>query len=167
MTKLSDDPKERVDEEKCPADIALYGLHVLRVGGDKEWPEFTYSVGLFRTFGLAEVIILGLRGELAHSLLNELAACARAGKQYQVREMADGLLDGLQVTFRPIPSEHVVAHFGWALWYYDGEPFPALQLVFPSTAGVWPWDSEASDFVRTQQPILETAPLPEWARAAT
>ena len=81
--------------------------------------------------------------------------------------MLDGLLDGFQVTFRPVPLEHVRAHYGWALWYYDGEAFPAMQLIFPTTAGIWPWDPEASEFVRTTQPVLETAPLPDWARAAT
>jgi hypothetical protein len=167
MRILSDDPKERVGEEKCLTDIERYGLHVMRVAGDKEWPEFTYSVGLYHSFGLPEVIILGLRGQLAHSILNELAARARAGKRYQVGEMVDGLLEGFQVTFRPVPPEHLVAHFGWALWYYEGEPFPTLQLVFPSTAGVWPWDPAASEFIRTQQPILQSVPVPDWAREAT
>jgi hypothetical protein len=166
MPKLSDDPKERASEEKCLADVAQYGLHVIRVHGDEAWPEFTYSVGLYRTFELPEVIIVGLRRELAHWILNELAARARAGERFQAGDMVDGLLDGFQVTFRPVSSEHVVAHFGWALWYYDHQPFPTLQLVFPSTAGVWPWEPEASEFMRTQQPLLETAPLPEWARAA-
>jgi Domain of unknown function (DUF4262) len=166
MPKLSDDPKERAGEEKCLADVERHGLHVIKVHGDAEWPEFTYSVGLYRTFGLPEVIIVGLRAELAHWILNELAARARAGERFQAGDMLDGLLEGFLVTFRPVSPEHVAAHFGWALWFYDHELFPTLQLVFPSTAGVWPWDPDASEFLRTQQPLLETAPLPEWARAA-
>jgi hypothetical protein len=121
---------------------------------------------LYRTFGLPEVIIVGLRGELAHWILNELAARARGGERFKAGVMVDGLLDGFGVTFRAVSPEHVLAHFGWALWYYDHEPFPTLQLVFPTTAGVWPWDPEASEFLRTQQPLLETAPLPAWARGA-
>ena len=166
MPRLSDDPKERAGEEKCLADIEEYGLHVMRVSGDDEWPAFTYSVGLYRTFGLPEVIVVGLRAELAHWILNELAARARAGERYQTGDVLDGLLEGFPVTFRPVSLEHVVAHFGWALWYYGHEPFPTLQLVFPSTAGIWPWDRAASGDVRRQQPLLETAPLPAWARAA-
>ena len=80
--------------------------------------------------------------------------------------MVDGLLDGFQVTFRPVPMDHAVAHFGWAFWYYDGETFPTLQLVYPSTAGIWPWDANASDSFRADQPVLETTPLPDWARGA-
>jgi hypothetical protein len=165
MPKLSDDPKERAAEEKCLADVEQYGLHVIRVHGDDEWPEFTYSVGLYRTFGLPEVIILGLRGELSHWILNELAARARAGERFQAGDMLDDLLDGFQVTLRPVSRKHVGAHFRWALWYYEHQPSPTLQLVFPSTSGVWPWDPEASEFLRTQQPLLETAPLPNRARA--
>ena len=80
--------------------------------------------------------------------------------------MVDGLLDGFQVTFRPVPADQAAAHFGSAFWYYDGEKLPTLHLVYPTTAGVWPWDANASDSFRAAQPKLETAPLPAWARAA-
>ena len=164
MPVLSDDPKERAREEKCLADVAEHSLHVLRVHGDAEWPEFTYSVGLYRSFGLPEVIILGLRGELAHWILNELAARAREGFRYEAGDVVDGLLEGFPVTFRPVPPEHVEPHFGWARWFYDGGDFPTLQLVFPTTAGIWPWDAGASASFLAAQPVLETTPLPAWAR---
>ena len=166
MPRLSEDPQERAREEKCLADIAQHDLHVLRVHGDDAWPEFTYSVGLYRQFKLPEVIIVGLRGELAHWMLNELAARARAGERFQAGDMVDGLLDGFQVTFRPVPMDHAIAHFGWAFWYYDGGKFPTLQLVYPTTAGIWPWDANASDSFRAEQPVLETTPIPDWARGA-
>ncbi len=166
MTRLSDDPKERAREEKCLADIEQHDLHVVWVHGNAEWPQFTYSIGLFRRFGLPEVIIVGLGSDLAHWVLNELARRAREGQRFVEGEEAEGLLEGFPVTFRRVPDEHVEAHFGWARWYYEGRPFPTLQLVFPSTAGVWPWDSQASESFRSLQPILETTPRPEWARGA-
>lgn len=164
MPTLSNDPQERAREEKCLADIATHDLHVLRVHGDAEWPEFAYSVGLYRRFGLPEVIILGLEGDLAQWILNELAARARDGFRYQAGDMVDGLLEGFPVTFRPVPPAHVKAHFGWALWYYEGDDFPTLQLVFPTTAGIWPWDPAVPPSFLTEQPVLEATPLPAWAR---
>jgi hypothetical protein len=164
MPELSDDPKARAGEEQCLADVATHSLHVLRVLGDAEWPEFSYSVGLYRSFALPEVIILGLRGELAHWILNELAARAREGLRYQAGDMVEGLLAEFPVTFRPVPPEHVKAHFGWARWFYEGEEFPTLQLVFPTTSGIWPWDSAAPASFLAAQPVLETTPLPAWAR---
>ena len=167
MPHLSDDPKERAGEDKCLADIAQYGLHVMKVMGDHEWPEFTYSVGLYHTFGLPEIIILGLRGDLAHAVLNELADRARRGERYQVGDMLDGLLEGFAVTLRPVRDEHIEPHFGWARWFYDGQPFPALQLVWPTTSGVWPWEARASTEFRHKQPLLESVDVPAWARSAS
>jgi hypothetical protein len=164
MPTLSDDPRERADEEQCLADVETYDVHVIHVHGDDEWPKFTYSVGLYRRFGVPEVIILGLAQELAHWMVNELAARGRAGGRFQLGDTLDGLLEGFAVTLRPVPRPHVEAHFGWAMWFYDGEAFPTAQVVFPSTRGVWPWDPEApKEFLRAQ-PVLEVAPLPAWAR---
>ena len=164
MPRLSDDPVERAGEEKCLADIERYDLHVLKISGDDEWPEFTYSIGFYRRFGLPEVIIVGLRTELAHWILNELAARARRGYRYKVGDRVEGLIEGFEMEFRPVAQAQVEPHFGWALWFYDGEPFPVLQLVFPSTDGIWPWDPKASEGFRKNQPLLETAAVPHWAR---
>jgi hypothetical protein len=165
MPRLSDDPTHRAGEEQCLADVEKYDVHVLHVHGGNDWPRFTYSVGLYRRFGLPEVIMLGLKHPLAHWMVNELAARAREGARFRVGDTLDGLLEGFSVALRPVPPEHVVAHFGWAIWFYDGEPFPAAQLVVPTTRGVWPWDAEASEEFLHEQPVLESTPVPAWARA--
>jgi uncharacterized protein DUF4262/uncharacterized protein DUF4265 len=164
MPHFSDDPVERAAEEKCIEDVERYDLHVMKIQGDDEWPEFTYSVGLYQRFGLPEVIIVGLRRDLAHPILNELAARARSGYRYKAGDRVAGLIEGFDMEFRPIAKAQIEPHFGWARWFYDFEPFPVLQLVFPTTAGVWPWDPNASEYMRKTQPLLETAPVPNWAR---
>jgi hypothetical protein len=166
MPILSDDPKFRASEEKCLADVATYGLHVIKVLGDNEWPEFTYSIGLYHTFQIPEIIILGLPSDLAHSVLNEIASRARDGERFQTTDTVTGLLEGFPVVFRSVPEAHIEPHFGWARWFYDGQPFPALQLVWPTTSGIWPWEERASDDFRARQPILENADVPAWARRA-
>jgi hypothetical protein len=155
---------ERAAEEKCLADIEQYGLHVLKVSGDNDWPEFTYSVGLYHRFGVPEVIILGLRAKLAHWILNELAARVRSGYRYEAGDRVAGLIEGFEMEFRPVAEAQVEPHFGWALWFYDFQPFPTLQLVFPSTEGIWPWEPRASASLRKNEPLLETAAVPDWAR---
>jgi hypothetical protein len=46
---------------------------------------------------------------------------------------------------------------GWDIWLYGGGPFDALQLIYPTTSGVWPWDAEADEWLRVWQPLLERA----------
>jgi hypothetical protein len=166
MPRLSDDPKERAREQKCLADVEKYGLHVLRVFGDTEWPSFVYSVGLNRNFQIPEIIILGLAPDVAHEVLNEIASRARSGERFRVGDTIDGLLEGFKVVLRPVRDDFIEPHFGWDIWLYDGMQFPVAQLVWPTTSGVWPWDPNASDDFRARQPLLETADVPAWARGA-
>ena len=166
MPHLSDDPKTRAAEDKCLGDIAEHGLHVLRVLGDEKWPNFVYSVGLYRNFEIPETIIVGLKPDLAHVVLNEIANRARQGERFRLGDTIDGLLDGFSVVLRPVRDALIAAHFGWDLWYYDGQEFPTAQLVWPTTSGIWPWDPSASEDFRACQPLLATAEVPAWARRA-
>ena len=163
MRKYSDDQRKRSAEEKCEADIQRYGLHVLKVAGDNEWPDFVYSIGLFHSFDHPEVIILGLPGGVAHDILNSLVDVLRSGKCFADGDETDDLLEGYSCRFLVVPPEQVVAHFGWAMWYYDGRAFPTLQLVYPDREGRWPWDAGVSPSFLAQQPILNAVPVPAWA----
>lgn len=40
----------------------------------------------------------------------------------------------------------------------------AVQMIYPDRHGRWPWDEGVSDAFRHQQPVLETDPVPEWAK---
>jgi hypothetical protein len=31
-------------------------------------------------------------------------------------------------------------HLGWTRWFYGGDRFPCLQIVWPDRAGVFPWE---------------------------
>ncbi|HEY2534440.1 MAG TPA: DUF4262 domain-containing protein [Xanthobacteraceae bacterium] len=39
-------------------------------------------------------------------------------------------------------------------WFYGGDDFLCLQLVFPDTSGHFPWSSGSSEGFRTAQPDL-------------
>jgi hypothetical protein len=163
MPTFSDDPKERAAEEECVADIEEYGVHVLKVHGDSDWPDFTYSVGLFEKYGIPEIIILGLKPDLAHRVITDLAERGRHGESFSIGDSVSGLLEGFDTALRPINPELVQPHFGWAMWFYEDRPFPVAQLVFPTTSGVWPWDAAASESFKHDQPLLDRVAVPAWA----
>ena len=60
-------------ERKTLSDIKNHGLHIVHVFGDEENPRFSYTVGLFENYLHPEIIILGLKRELAQVLLNNMA----------------------------------------------------------------------------------------------
>jgi Domain of unknown function (DUF4262) len=164
LRKYSEDPKERSAEEKCEEDIQRYGLHVLKVAGGNDWPEFAYSVGLFESYDHPEVIVLGLPSDVAHHILNALADVIRSGKRFGPEDETEDLLEGYSCKFLAVPFEQMFAHFGWAIWYYDGRAFPVLQLVYPDRSGRWPWAPGVSPGFLSQQPVLSTISVPKWAK---
>jgi hypothetical protein len=53
--------------------IDLHGLQVQHVLEDEIGPAFSYSVGLFKSYGHPEIIMVGLKQQLAHTLINNMA----------------------------------------------------------------------------------------------
>lgn len=152
-------------DQRALDDIAKYGCHILHVlgegEGDHELPPFSYSTGICQTHGAPEVIVVGLRQELAHWMVNEYCRRVSEGESFAAGERYQGFLDGFEVTFRDVHRSHYSEHLGLCVSLYEGEDFPCVQLVFPSTAGAWPWDESAPDSFRRRQPVLdEQAPGP-------
>lgn len=59
-------------KDKVLANIKETGWHCTAVGAGENTPEFSYTVGLFKTHGLPELIIIGLPFRVAHHLLGDI-----------------------------------------------------------------------------------------------
>ena len=142
-------------EAKALADIAEYGLHVISVMADGESPPFTYSLGIEQTLGMPELIVMGLKSNVAHAAINECYRQMKADPSIGPGSRLDGLLGGdFECLLGEVTPEQAKQHMCWASWLYKGSGFRALQIIFPSTAGVFPWEPEASDWFRNFQPLL-------------
>ena len=145
-------------EQKAVDDVQRYGLHIVNVLEEGDFPGFAYTVGVYRTFEHAEILIYGLRKDRAHQILNDLADNLRAGKRYVAGETYDDLLEGLSCTFRIIPQTHYGEHLGWATWFNETIDYPAVQLIYPDREGRWPWQDGVSEGFRRHQLVLADAP---------
>lgn len=143
-------------EQKALDDIAEYGCHVIHVLEEGDLPPFVYSVGITRSSGAPELIVIGLKRKMAHFVVNEYNTRVRAGERFEPGQRASGFIGGFDVEFRKVDRSHYREHLGWALWLNNGSDFETLQLVYPSTSGVWPWDPDANEGFRAYQPLLDT-----------
>ncbi len=133
------------EEDKVLGDIEEYGCHIIHVMEDGEYPRFSYSIGIEKNTRQPELIITGLKPELAHWMINEYNYRVKVGEVFDSNKYYQGFLADFDVVFKEVEKKHFAEYFGWARWFYKGDGFKVLQLVYPSTSGVWPWDPEAPD----------------------
>jgi hypothetical protein len=79
-------------EKKALADIEAYGCHVIHVLEDNDDPPFSYSVGVGKTSGAPEVIVIGLKQPIAHFIVNEYNDRVRNGERFVAGQRYDGFL---------------------------------------------------------------------------
>jgi hypothetical protein len=150
------------DEQNAKAlnDVDTYGCHVLKVGGDETGPQFAYSIGIEATSRQPDLIVVGLDLDLGHWIINEYNRRVREGETFGPNVSYEGFLDGFPVLFSPMLKKHYAEHLGWGLWFYRGDNFRVLQLVYPDTSGRWPWSKGATAGYRRQMPLLCEPPKP-------
>ncbi len=151
-------------DQKALSDIEEYGCHVLNIMEGDDEPSFTYTIGINKQQHKPDVVIIGLKHELAHFLANEYNNRLRAGEQFEPGKRYSGFLGDFDVCFIKVAKKHYKEYFGWGLWLHDGDSFDMLQMVWPTTDGIWPWHENKTDFYNWAQPILNEkgvlAPLP-------
>ena len=130
-------------EEKALQDIEEHGCHVLHVMEEDECPGFTYSIGIEQSTGQPEIIIAGLGQDIAHWMVNEYNNRVKNGESFKPGEYYSDFLEGFDVTFKEVEKKHYPEYFGWGNWLYKSDDFKVLQLIYPSTSGLWPWDKNA------------------------
>lgn len=135
--------------------IERYGCSVTSVFDPGEaTPPFSYSIGIARSSSAPELIVVGLGAKLALALINEYNGRVRSGERFDIGVLYTGFLEGFAVQFGPVTRDHRVRYMKSTCWLHGGPGFEALQLIWPSTTGEWPWDATASDWLRGHQPLL-------------
>ncbi len=117
-------------------------------------PPFSYSIGIWQTQKAPEAMVIGLNNEVAHTLLNDYHAMVCQGQKIQAESVRDDFIEDYDVCFKPVAKQFYSDYLNWAMWYYKGDNFEVLQLVYSSNAGVWPWDDAATEPFKVEQPVL-------------
>jgi hypothetical protein len=147
-------------EKKILDDIEKYGCHVTSVvdpSGNS--PTFSYSVGIQKTCKAPEVIVVGLNSDLGHVIVNDYRDRVRKGEVFASGTLYSGFLDNFSVYVEPVDPAHREEYMLSDVWLYGSSDFKAVQIIYPTTSGVWPWDSNASDWFKSHQPLLGRCPI--------
>jgi hypothetical protein len=145
-------------DQRIAKNISEFGCQIYSISDPEEKSQsFTYSIGIQASTGEPEAIVMGVRTALGGHMVNEYNRQIREGIRFKRGTLYDGFLDGFQVYFEPARSKlHSEYTLGCERYYRD-TPFSVVQIVWPSPQGVWPWQKSASDWFKTNQPMLGRA----------
>src|SRR5947199_6255865 len=136
-------------DAKVLNDIREVGWHITGVFAQKHetGPDWAFSIGLFHSFGHPEVILLGLPFQSCMDVVSVIGTQVKAGVSYEAGgQHADILQDPYECVFREVDPSHYRDHVGYALWFYDGDPFPLLQCFWPDKQGYYPWNDGCNEY---------------------
>jgi len=152
---MSPDERRAENDKRVANDVATYGCHVISVFDPEEKnPAFSYSVGMLRSAKAADAIVIGVRSSLGHSMVNEYKDRVRAGETFERGIQYSGFLEGFSIYVEPARTELLAEYTLGCDRFYKGEPYEVVQLIYPTTSGVWPWNKSASEWFVKNQPML-------------
>jgi hypothetical protein len=141
-------------DEQVVHDVEKYGWHVIHVMADAEGPSFAYTIGLTERYGHPEIIVFGLPSTVTHPVLNQIGEAVKSGQRFDPGSASDAFLEGHACHFVAFPRAQYRAFLGYALWFYDGDGFPAVQCVWPDRAGRFPWSGSMEADLKALQPVF-------------
>lgn len=153
MLTALDIPDDELDqaERSFVASIREHGWFNTTVPKDEEGPGFSYSTGFWLGAHHAELIMFGMKADVAHEVLWGLFRGAKEGRTLVAGRRTQDAFSNLPAYAFKVSSRHYADHLGWSHWFYRGVEFPCLQIVWPDRAGVFPWEVGFDSEFRSDQ----------------
>jgi hypothetical protein len=147
--------KRAANDERVAKNVREYGCHVISVfDPEDKKPPFSYSVGIQESSGAPEAIVVGLQSGLGGWIINEYNRQVRAGVRFERGTLYPGFLEGFSVYVEPARAKLLADYTFGCGRYYGDRGYSTVQIIYPTTAGVWPWQSAASESFKINQPLL-------------
>jgi uncharacterized protein DUF4262 len=131
--------------------LGWFGTHVL---GDEEEPGFSYTTGFWLNLNFPEVITFSLRREIAHDTFWHIYRTLESGDAFAIGRPIESIFEGSEAALLPVSERQFKEHLGWSRWFYRGNGFQCVQLVWTDPSGFFPWQTGYSAELIEAQPDL-------------
>ncbi len=121
---------------------------------EQKHPNFAYSVGIHHCTGNPELIVTGLSDKLSHFIINTYNERVKDGEIFEVDKYYDDFIQGFKITFKEVEKKHHSDYFRACNAFYPDGNYKVLQVIYPSTSGIWHWEKEATEDFKWCIPIL-------------
>jgi len=121
--------------------IRQHGWMQTQALDEDDKPGFCFTTGFAASIGHPEFIVFKIDRKVANDAFWVLYRCARNGQPVPRAVRTGGILPGDDAYVFPVARRHYADYLGWSRWFYRGDDFECLQLVWPDEAGVFPWEA--------------------------
>ena len=156
MNTQLDAPVHSLDEHERGFVEAIreHGWFRTDVMADAEGPGFSYTTGLWQGLQHPELIVFGLNGQTAHEIFWDVFRSIEAGEALPIgRPVADVFGNALAYVL-PVAEKYHAEYLGWSRWFYRGDGFPCVQIIWPDPEGRFPWNADFDPELKGFQPDL-------------
>jgi hypothetical protein len=156
MRTALDTPSDTLDdaERDFLAKVREHGRFRTSVLGEENRPGFSYTTGFWAGCQQPELIIFAFKREIAHNVFWDLFRDAKAGIVLPIGQRTDQIFGNSCAYAFPVAKRHYPDHLGWDRWFYAGDEFPCLQIVWPDRSGLFPWEAGFDQEFLGDQPDL-------------
>jgi hypothetical protein len=156
MRTALDAPANVLDqaEQSFVAKIREHGWCRTGVFGDDEGPGFSYTTGFWVSANQPEFIIFSTKEEIAHDVFWDLFRDAKSGKPLPIGRRTDAVFANLPAYAFPVAKKHYPDFLGWSRWFYGGDDFSCIQILWPDRGGTFPWEPGFTPDLINDQPDL-------------
>jgi hypothetical protein len=117
--------------------------------------DFAYSIGFFHTMGHPEIILFGLPLDTCMKAVNVIGLDVKNGMVFRDHHVYADILKAPHLCcFREVHRRYYREHVGYALWFYESDPFPLFQCFWSDEHGRFPWHPLCAPYCRDVQPSL-------------
>jgi len=159
LPELSEEHRRLRDDLLAKAEE--YGMAIVEVAGDEEGAPYSFSVGAWHRYRVPEAVVIGMPAGLAARMLHAYLDRALDGETVVLGRVYEDFYDGVPVVFERVARGHYFEYFGSAFLLYRRGDFSALQLLVPTSDGIWPWSPDAPAGFAAWQPVLTPSGDPE------
>lgn len=121
---------------------------------EEKEPDFSYSTGFFASAGVPEIIVFSLPKEVSHDILWDIFRDTLEGKVLPTETKIGGIFGNHEAVLLPVSKTAYREYLGWSRWFYQGDDFPCLQLLWPDRKGSFPWEDGFDPKFAGDQPDL-------------
>lgn len=141
VTRLSS-PRDELDnaEQDFVQGIMGHGWMQTHALDEDGKPGFSFTTGFQVSIGHPEIIAFKIDRQVANEIFWVLYRCAQNGKPVPRAIRTGGILPHDDAYVFPVARRHYANYLGWSRWFYCGDDFDCLQVVWPDEAGVFPWE---------------------------